>query len=1137
MTIVELLSQLRNLDIYIWVDEGRLRINAPDGVLTPKMRTELSARKSEIILFLEQAEAGKRLTTETIPPAGRQENLPLSFAQQRVWILDQLQMAAFTNMTAAVRISGDLNVPLLEKSLNEVVRRHAILRTSFVVKDGYPVQTILSGLEVSIPIRDLRGLSKAEQETTVHQDMFLAALRAFDLSQPPLFELILFRLDTHTYDLSLNFHHIISDAWSQSVLVQELVAYYSAFQEGRLPSLPEPSVQYADFACWQQQSLQSARFKDSLAYWKQKLVGPLPVLEMLSAQTQSSTQPHKAVKQVLTLDAALARALEHLSQQEGTTLFTVLLAAFKTLLYRCIGQTDIVVGTPVFDRQRSEVQHLIGLFLNTLVLRTDLSGNPPFTEMLGRVHQTVREAFVHKDVPFERLVEEIQPERSLVRNPLFQVTFVMQNVPTASIEIPGLALTPIPLETPQAAPPDLLGMNIQDTPAGIVCELESKAGLLNQTLLEQFQTLLQGIVKNPRQRLSDLPLLTKAEEDHILYKQISRGVIKSQPAECIHMAFERQAAETPDAVALVVGEEQLTYQELNQRANRVAHYLRSVKLETEALVGIYMERSLDMIISILGVLKAGGAYLPLDTVYPPDRLAFVLQDSQAPVLLTQHALREKLPALDLHIICIDTEWDRIAQEKTSNPASSVVPDNLAYSIYTSGSTGRPKGVLIPHKQVTRLFQATNDWFRFGTQDVWSFFHSHAFDFSVWEIFGALLYGGKLITVPYWVSRSPDDLYTLLCESCVTVLNQTPSAFRQLTWGIKNRNLPPTRDLSLRFVIFGGEALDLSDLPLWYTWYHDDALQLINMYGITETTVHVTYRPLAAEDLKTAPGSVIGEAIPDLQFYILDENYQFTPVGVPGEIYVGGDGLARAYQNRPALTAERFVPNPFDNQPGTRLYKSGDLACYLPNGDVLYLGRRDHQVKIRGFRIELGEIESVLNQHGNVREAVVLVQTNEIGDKQLVAYLVPALPQQLPQTNELRDFIKGKLPEYMVPTAFVLLETLPLTPNGKLDRRALASLGSPLAPSTEAEFVAPQGIVEERVAAIWCRMLGVEKVSVYDTFFDLGGYSLLATQVIHEINEAFDVTLSLRDLFEEPTIAGLSLLIEEILIARFEESPL
>lgn len=1137
MTLVELLSQLRNLDVYIWIDEGRLRINAPDGVLTPTMRAELSARKTEIIAFLEQIEASKRLVAEPIPPAGRQENLPLSFAQQRVWILDQLQMAAFTNMTAAVRISGNLNVPLLEKSLNEVVRRHAILRTRFVAKDGYPVQTILPSLKVTIPIRDLRGLSGAEQERVVRQDMLLAALRIFDLSQPPLFELILFRLDTHTYDLSLNFQHIISDAWSQSILVRELVAFYSAFQDGRLPSLPEPTIQYADFAFWQHQSLQSARFQESLAYWKQKLTGPLPVLEMLSAQTQRSAIPNKAVKQVLVFDTTLMRALEQLSQQEGTTLFTVLLAAFKTLLHRCTGQTDIVVGAPIFDRERSEVQHLIGLFLNTLVLRTDLSGNPPFTELLGRVHQTVREAFAHKEVPFERLVEEIQPERSLVRNPLFQVTFVMQNVPSAPVEIPGLALTPIPLETSQAAPPDLLGVNIQETPTGLVCELEFNADLLNQTLLEQFQTLLQGIVKNPRQRLSSLPLLTNAEEVHILHKQIGRGVVKNQPEARIHIAFERQVAARPDAIALVAGEEQLTFQELNRRANQIAHYLRSMNLETEALVGVYMERSLDMIISILGVLKAGGAYLPLDTIYPPERLAFVLQDSRASVLLTQNALVEKLPALNTRMICIDTEWERIAQENAGNPAAPVVPDNLAYAIYTSGSTGRPKGVLIPHKQVMRLFQATQEWFHFGPQDVWSFFHSHAFDFSVWEIFGSLLYGGKLIIVPYWLGRSPDDLYSLLCESCVTVLNQTPSAFRQLTWSINNRSVSPTRDLSLRFVIFGGEALDLSELQSWYTEDHNGTLQLVNMYGITETTVHVTYRPLAAEDLEAAPGSVIGEAIPDMQFYILDDRYQLTPVGVPGEIYVGGNGLARAYQNHPALTAERFVPNPFDNQPGSRLYKSGDLACYLPDGDVMYLGRRDHQVKIRGFRIELGEIESVLSQHADIRQTAVLVQTNENGDRHLVAYFVPSLPGQTPGVNELRDFVKGKLPEYMVPSAFVLLDALPLTPNGKLDRRTLATLGSPLAPSTEAEFVAPQGTVEKRLAVIWCKMLGVERVSVYDTFFDLGGYSLLATQVIHEINEAFDVTLSLRDLFEESTIAGLSLLIEEILLARFEEDPL
>lgn len=1135
MTIVELLSQLRNLDVYIRVDEGRLRINAPDGVLTSAMRAELAARKSEVIAFLEQAEAGKRMITTTIPAADRQENLPLSFAQQRVWILDQLQMAAFTNMTAAVQISGALSVPLLEKSLNEIVRRHAILRTGFAVKDGYPVQTILPGLPVSIPTRDLRPLAAAEQDAAVRQDMFLGGLRVFDLAQPPLFELRLFHLDADRYILFLNFHHMISDAWSQSVFVHELAAYYAAFRDNQSFALPEPPVQYADFAYWQRQSVQSSAFKASLSYWKQRLTGPLPVLEMLTTQAQSGATTRNAGKQVWSLEPSLAQALKQLSQQEGVTFFTLLLAAFKALLYRCTGQTDIVVGAPIFDRDRPEVQQLIGLFLNTLVLRTDVSGNPPFTELLGRVQQTVREAFTHKDVPFERLVEEIQPERSLIRNPLFQVTFVMQNVPSSSIEISGLELTPIHLDTQQAAPPDLLGINVQDTPDGVVCELEFNNGLLNQAFLPQFQILLRGIVNDPGQRLSDLPLLAAAETERIVRQQTDRTPVKARQRECVHSAFERQAAQTPDAVALVMGEEQLTYQALNQRANQMAHYLRSLNLETEALVGVYMERSLDMIVGILGVLKAGGAYLPLDTVYPQDRLDFVLQDSGAPVLLTQAGLLGNLPALNLHTLCIDSEWEHIAQEATDNPDLRVVPDNLAYSIYTSGSTGRPKGVLISHDQVTRLFQATDDWFHFGGQDVWSFFHSHAFDFSVWEIFGALLYGGKLIIVPYWISRSAQNFYTLLCETGVTVLNQTPSAFRQLSWGIEN--LQPAYRLALRLLIFGGEALDLNSLQPWYSWYHDDAPQLVNMYGITETTVHVTYRPLTAKDVGVVAGSVIGEPIPDLQFYILDNDYQLTPVGVPGEIYVGGDGLARAYQNRAALTAERFVPNPFANRPGTRLYKSGDLACYLPDGDVMYLGRRDHQVKIRGFRIELGEIESVLGQHQAVRESAILVQTNEAGDRQLVAYLTPTFAQQPPAVNTLRDFVKGKLPEYMVPSAFVLLESLPLTPNGKIDRRALAALGSPTILSAETEFVAPEGIVEERVAAIWCAMLGVEKVSVYDTFFDLGGYSLLATQVIHEINEAFDVGLSLRDLFEEPTIAGLSLLIEETLLARFEASAL
>lgn len=1131
MTILELLSQLRSLDIRIWVENGRLRVSAPDGVLTPTLRETLSTRKTEIIAFLQQAEMAKEATTTPIRPSVHADNVPLSFAQQRVWILDQLQMAAFSNMSAAVQITGPLDVKILERSLNEIVRRHEILRTKFVVKNGNPIQVVLPELSVTIDVDDLLPLPADTRKTEAQHAMALSAQMMFDLTNPPLFQIRLFLLDRDTFILFFNFHHMISDAWSQSVLVSELITLYQAFYNGRSASLAPPPIQYADFVVWQQQMLQSDKIKEAIHYWKTRLASPLPVLEMLTDQRQRNIGT--AIKQSCTLEGQLTQSLKLLSQQEHVTLSTVLLAAFKTLLYRYTGQTDIIVGVPVFDRERTEVQQLIGLFLNTLVLRTDLSGNPTFLELLQRVHQTVSQAFLHKDLPFERLVAEIHPERNLTRNPLFQTTFVMQNVPPLSLEISGLQVSPFSIEMQQGMPPDVLGINIQDTDAGIICELEFNSNLLNHTVLEQFQTLLQGIVTNPQQRLTNLPLLMAAEQAQFDTQDRAVPDLQNEQGQCIHKLFERQVAQTPDAIAVILDEAQLTYEELNRRANKLAHYLRTFGVGPETLVGVCMERSLDMIIGILGILKAGGAYLPLDLAYPKDRLSYMLADSQTQVLLTQQQLLEKLPDMQLHLICIDKDWDLIAQANASNPELQVTSGNLAYSIYTSGSTGRPKGVLMPHEQVVRLFTATNDWFHFDANDIWTFFHSHAFDFSVWEIWGPLIYGGKLVIVPYLLSRAPDKLHALLCEENVTILNQTPSAFRQLVWAEEKEE--PRMHLGLRLVVFGGEALDLSNLQPWFARHGDHLPQLVNMYGITETTVHVTYRPLATQDVDEAPGSVIGVPIPDLQLYILDKALHPVPVGVAGEMYVGGAGLARAYQNRPGLTAERFVPNPFSNKPGTRLYKSGDLACYLPDGDVMYLGRGDQQVKIRGFRIELGEIESVLNQHVGVQETAVLARAHESGEKQLVAYLVPTFPQHPPTVNEIRDFLKEMLPAYMVPVTFIMLESLPLTPNGKLDRRALPApdLPSPLA--LKEDFVAPEGVVEERVASIWIKMLGIDKVSVYDTFFDLGGYSLLATQAIHEINEAFSVDLSLRDLFEEPTIAGLSLLIEEILLERFEES--
>jgi amino acid adenylation domain-containing protein len=668
---------------------------------------------------------------------------------------------------------------------------------------------------------------------------------------------------------------------------------------------------------------------------------------------------------------------------------------------------------------------------------------------------------------------------------------------------------------------------------------EYNTDLFNSETVERmnghFLTLLEGIIANPSERISQLPLLTKSEQQQLLMDWNNTQV--DYPAnKCIHQLFEEQVERTPDAVAVVFEGQQLTYNELNCRANQLAHYLQSLGVKPDELVGICVERSLEMIVGLLGILKAGGAYLPLDPEYPSERLSFMLEDAQLSLLLTQQKLGENLPQHQASIICLDTDWEKIAENSQSNPENTVTPDNLAYVIYTSGSTGKPKGVLVNHSNVVRLFAATDAWYNFNSQDVWTLFHSYAFDFSVWEMWGALLYGGRLVVVPYLVTRSPEAFYQLLCQEKVTILNQTPTAFRQLiqveeslkgsfpplSRGVRgDRSSTTDNDLSLRLVIFGGEALEINSLQPWFNRHGDQCPQLVNMYGITETTVHVTYRPLSMTDLDST-ASVIGCPIPDLQVYLLDQYLQLVPVGVPGEMYVGGAGVTKGYLNRPELTTERFIPSPFENS--NKLYKTGDLARYLPKGELEYLGRIDNQVKIRGFRIELGEIEALLASHPQIWETVVIVRDDTTGDKRLVAYIVPQSEKTI-TINEIRQFLKAKLPSYMVPNAFVILDALPLTANGKIDRRALPPSES--SSETSEKYVAPRNPIEDILVNVWSEILKVEKVGINDNFFELGGHSLLATKLVAQIRDRLKIELPLRQLFNTATLAELAQGIEQL----------
>ncbi|MEH1860172.1 MAG: amino acid adenylation domain-containing protein [Nostoc sp.] len=1080
-----------------------------------KRRSKLSLSQQELLKKRLRGEVDSQV--EIIPKRSQISPAPLSFAQQRLWFLQQLDPDnPYYSELACVQLVGALNVDALERSLNEIVRRHEALRTTFEMVEEQAIQVIHPTVTVTLPLVNLLSMPEAERHTQVERLTTEIAQKPFDLVTGPLLRVMLLQRGVEEYLLLFTIHHIAVDGWSIGVLIRELAVLYEAFSTSKISPLPDISIQYADFAIWQRQWLQGELQKTQLSYWKQQLAGT-STLALPTDRPRTPVQSFRGAIASFELSASLTNMLRSLSNQEGVTLFMTLLGALQALLYRYTGQEDICVGSPIANRNQSEIQGLIGFFVNTLVLRTYLSDNPSFLELLNRVREVCVGAYAHADIPFEQLVEELQPDRNLSHMPLFQVMFAWQEDTQKELTLPGLTLNWLPTHG-QTAKFDLTLHIVNAEPELRGC-LEYDIDLFDAEtitrIVEHFCTLLEGIVANPQARLSDLPLLT-ADDLHQQLVEWNNTQVEYPQQQCIHQLFEAQVERTPDAVAVVFEDKQLTYYELNARANQLAHYLKKLGVEPEVLVGICVERSLDMVIGLLAILKAGGAYVPLDPAYPPERLAFILQDASVSVLLTQQHLKENLPQHQTRVVCLDTYWEIIAQSSQQNPINDCTTENLAYIIYTSGSTGQPKGVLVNHSNVVRLFATTESWYKFNQQDVFSLFHSIAFDFSVWEIWGALLYGGQLIVVPYWLSRSPEEFYKLLLTQQVTVLNQTPSAFRQLIQ--VEESLGNSNNLSLRKVIFGGEALQIESLRPWFERHGDQSPQLVNMYGITETTVHVTYRPLTMADLEVASASLIGRPIPDLQVYLLDRYGQPVPIGVPGEMYIGGAGVVRGYLNRPALTPERFIPNCFSDKLNARLYKSGDLARYLPNGDIEYLGRIDHQVKVRGFRIELGEIEALISQYPPVRETVVIVSDDSGDSKRIVAYVVAQKGQTL-TVSELRSFLESKLPSYMVPAAFVTLEALPLTANGKIDRRALPTPDT-ARPELEKAFVAPRIKEEKILADIWAKVLGIKQVGIHDNFFSLGGDSMRSIQVQSQAQK-HGLNFSIQQLFRFQTIYELA----------------
>ena len=1093
---------------------------------------------------------------------------PLSFAQARLWFLDQLEKGnPAYNIAFAVRLQGALDVTMLEQSLNEMVRRHEILRTTFSMMDGQPVQVITSCLRLSLPVEDYQNLLEVERESEVRHLMTQEARQPFDLTQAPLLRAKLLRLTQQEHIFILTLHHIIADEWSVEVFVREMAVLYKAFLKGSSSPLPELPIQYKDFTYWQRQWLQREVLDTQLSYWKQQLDGVPAILPLPTDYPRPAIQTYRGARQSLELPQTVADGLAVLSRQEGVTLFMVLLAAFQTLLYRYTGQEDVCVGSPIANRNRDELKGLIGFFVNTLVLRTDLSGNPSFPELLQRVRRVALGAYAHQDLPFEQLVEALQPERDASYTPLFQVAFILRNALHLE-EIPGLTLSSLNVES-ETAQFDL-SLVVERTERGLIAAFEYNTDLFDAAriarMLGHFQNLLEGIVANPQAKLSDLPLLSESEKHQLLVEWNDTQV--NYPQVCIHQLFESQVERTPDAVAVIFEHQQLTYRELNNRANQLAHYLQHLGVKPEVLVGICMERSVEMVVGLLGILKAGGAYVPLDPTYPKERLAFMLEDTHVPVLLTQAKFANLLPQHDAQVLCLDAEWQALAHQSQDNLISGITLENLAYVIYTSGSTGKPKGAMNTHQGLCNRLLWMQDAYRLTADDRVLQKTPFSFDVSVWEFFWPLIAGARLVLAKPEGHRESAYLVELIAREQITTLHFVPSMLQVF---LEEPSLDACS--SIKRVICSGEALSVD---LQERFFARMDAELHNLYGPTEAAIDVTF--WACQQGSKERVVPIGRPISNTQIYLLDRYLQPVPVGIPGELHIGGVGLARGYLNRPELTDEKFIPNPFSIQnslqegpsptkfkiqnyrplekialdgqdahptkvifscgvgvppaqefdqrdfckrsyDSNRLYKTGDLARYLPDGTIEFLGRLDNQVKIRGFRIELGEIEAVLVQHPMVRDVVVLAREEGGGEKQLVGYVVPNSAGIL-TTDELRSYLKEQLPEYMVPSIFVVLEALPLLPNGKVNRRALPAPES-VRPVLAAAYEAPRSEVERAIATVWRDVLQLEKVGIHDNFFDLGGHSLLIVQVHSKLREIFNSNLSVVELFQNPTINALA----------------
>jgi amino acid adenylation domain-containing protein/thioester reductase-like protein len=1051
------------------------------------------------------------------PASGK---LPLSFAQQRLWLIERFDPGNLSYLVPqTVHLTGPLDMAALERSFNDLVQRHESLRTVFRLIDEQAVQVVQPSVHIPLPLVDLEALDRDEQALGVQQLSRLEAQRPFDLATGPLLRTTLLRLGGEEHILLLTLHHIVIDDWSLSIFWRELTALYRSHVTGQAAPLNELTLHYPDAAIWQREWLSGAVLEAQTSYWQQQLRGCSSILHLPTDRPRPAKQSFCGARETIVLPKSLSCALADLAQREGATLFMTLLATFQVLLQRYSGQSDFVIGTPISNRRRREFEDLIGFFINTLALRADVAPELSFRELLKRVRATALGAFVNQDLPFEQVVELAQPERDPSRNPLFQVMFALQNAPRDSLYLEGLQVE-VRQYTGVTAQFDLFleMIQVQD---GLQTCFEYNTDLFDAAtiarMLGHFQTLLESVVADPDRRVSTLSMLPASEQRQIVVEWNATHAAYPEDWR-LHELVEAQVARTPHAIAAIFEGQALSYAELNSRANQLAHHLQRLGVGPDVAVGICIERSLEMVIGVLAVLKAGGAYLPLDPAYPKERLTFMLADTQAPVLLTQQHLLSLLPPHNAHTICLDTDWPRIAYEPTWPASNSASADNLAYLIYTSGSTGRPKGVAMPQRPLLNLMAWQVQQWNPAQPATTLQFASLSFDVSFQEIFSTWCTGGTLVLISAETRQDSAELLKVLERESVERIFLPFVALQFLAEAAEQQTTLPGR---LREIITAGEQLQMTPAIVRMLQRLGNCT-LHNHYGPSETHV-VTAHDLVGDPATWAALPPIGRPISNSQMYVLDQHLRPTPVGIPGELYIGGDGVARGYLKRPELTAEKFIPDPFSDIPGARLYKTGDLARYLPNGEIAFMGRIDHQVKVRGFRVELGEIEALLQQHPGVRECVVVVREDNPGDKRVVAYVVAQHGADV-TAGDVTVFLRDKLPEYMVPSAVVLLDALPLTPNSKVDRRALPK-PAVAKRDDKRTIIPPRTPLEAQLAGLWAELFGLEEVSIDDHFFALGGHSLLAIRLTAQIKATFGLDLPLRDLFLSPTVAGCAQAIE------------